>query len=755
MRIRLLSCILLLAPLAASAQVDEAAHVTIDRLWASAEFFPDRAGPMQWDETGTSYTRVHASETVEGAEDIVRYDLASGGQEIVVSAALLVPEGEDSALRIEEYTWSPDGRRILIYTNSARVWRFNTRGDYWVLNLDTGLLHKLAAAARPSTTMFAKFAPAGNRVAYVVEGNLFVENPDTGEIIQLTDDASETVVNGTFDWVYEEELSLRDGFVWSPDGSRIAYWQLDMEGVGEFYLINNTDSIYSRVIPIQYPKVGTTNSAARVGVVSADGGETTWMDVPGDPRNHYIARMDWAARSDEIIIQQLNRLQNTNRVMLGSAETGATRTIYTDRDDAWLDVAGRDMRSPESVNWFNNGAEFTWITESDGWRHVYIISRDGQKSRLVTKGDFDIASVDQIDDIGGWIYYIASPDNPTQRYLYRARLDGKGKAERLSPAGQSGWHDYNIAPGARYAVHSYSSFGVPTVTQMIELPSHRVVETMVDNERLKQTVEELDRGRYEFFRVPADDGTELDGYMMFPPDFDADTQYPLFFFVYGEPAGQRATDNWGGHNYLWHVMLTQKGYIVACVDNRGTPSLRGRDGRKSISGQIGLLASEDQRAAAVELSGRPYIDADRIGVWGWSGGGSMTLNLLFRSPDVYRTGISVAPVPDQHLYDTIYQERYMGLPDENAEGFRLGSPITFADQLEGNLLVIHGTGDDNVHYQGTEKLINALIAANKQFTMMAYPNRAHGIFEGRNTRRHLYTLMTDFLLEHLPPGPKQ
>ena len=736
------------------AQVDESSYLTIDRLFASAEFRSDFTGPMQWDESGTSYTRVRPSETVDGAQDIVRFHLGDGTQEIVVAADLLIPEGSDTALRIEGYTWAPDGRRLLIYTNSARVWRLNTRGDYWVLNLDTRRLHRLASEAAPSTTMFAKFAPVGNRVAYVIEKNVYVEDPDTGEIVQLTSDGSETIVNGTFDWVYEEEFSLRDGFRWSPDGRLIAYWQLDMEGIGEFLLINNTDSIYSRAIPIQYPKVGTTNSAARVGVVNADGGPTRWMDVPGDPRNNYIARMDWSGRSDAVILQRLNRLQNTNHVMLCDPETGASEVIYVDRDEAWLDVAGRDARSPESVNWLKGGEEFTWITESDGWRHVYVISRDGKQSRLVTKGGYDVASVEQLDEESGWVYFIASPDNPTQRYLYRTRLDGEGDAERLTPADQSGWHSYNISPRGRYAVHSHSSFGVPTVTEMVELPSHRVVETMVDNGRLKKAVDELARGKSEFFRVSADDGTGLDGYMMFPPDFDPTKEYPLFFFLYGEPAGVTVTDRWGGSRYLWHVMLTQKGYIVASVDNRGTPSLRGRAWRKSIYGQIGIQSSADQRAAAIALAKRSHIDADRIGVWGWSGGGSMTLNLMFRSPDIYKTGMSVAPVPNQLLYDTIYQERYMGLPEGNAEGYRLGSPVTYADQLEGNLLVVHGTGDDNVHYQGTEILINALIAANKQFTMMAYPNRSHGIFEGPNTTRHLFTLLTDYLLENLPAGPK-
>jgi dipeptidyl-peptidase-4 len=547
--------------------------------------------------------------------------------------------------------------------------------------------------------------------------------------------------------VYEEEFGLRDGFRWSPDGKSIAYWQLDASGVRDFLMINNTDSLYSFVVPVQYPKVGTTNSACRVGVVSASGGATCWMEVPGDTRNKYIARMDWAASSDEIVLQHVNRLQNTNAVMLGNVRTGAVRTIITEKDSAWVDVG-------DDLQWLDNGKQFTWVSERDGWRHVYLISRDGKDVRLITPGAYDVESIERLDEKGGWLYFIASPDNPTQRYLYRVSLDGKGNAERLTPRDLLGTNSYNISPEAKWAFHTYSNIDRPPATVLVQLPQHLAVRELAGNKTLRAKVRALKQKPTEFFRVNIGGGVELDGWMIKPHNFDPNKRYPVLFHVYGEPAGQTVLDRWGGSNRLWHLMLAQQGYVVISVDNRGTPAPRGRAWRKIVYRQIGILASQDQAAACRVIRRWPFVDSTRIAIWGWSGGGSMTLNMLFRHLELYHTGMSVAPVADQRYYDTIYQERYMGLPSDNPEGFKNGSPITFAHQLQGNLLLVHGTGDDNVHYQNAEALVNALVAANKPFTMMSYPNRAHGISEGRGTRRHLYELLTRYLREHLPPGPR-
>lgn len=730
----------------AQAQQDDSSTVTLDRIFNSEFFSSDRVPPIRWTPDGGAYFS-YVRRPEAGGPDLVRVDPVTGDRQLLVKSEQLVPPGDSVPLRAQSFRFSDDGRKLLLFTNTARVWRQNTRGDYWVLDLDSGTLRQLGGkAAKPQTLMFAKFSPRGDRVAYVRENNLYVERVSDGRITALTHDGSRTLINGTFDWVYEEEFDDRDGFRWSPDGTRIAYWQLDASGVGDFDLLNDADSLYSYVKPVQYPKAGTTNSAVRVGVVSAAGGPTRWMRIPGDPRNVYVARMEWAGNSREVVMQHLNRLQNTLTILVGDAATGVTRPTFVDRDSAWVDVV-------DSWDWLSGGARFLWVSERDGWRHAYSISRDGAEVRLITPGSFDIAEVVAVDTAGGWLYYTASPDNPTQRYLYRTRLDGGAAAERLTPASQQGTHYYSIAPGAHYAVHNFSNFTTPPVTELITLPTHETIRTLSDNAELRHRYGLLRKGPVKFFRVDAGDGVQLDGLVMYPADFDSTKKYPVLFHVYGEPAAQTAVDSWYADD-PWHLMLTQMGYAVITMDNRGTPSLRGRSWRKSIYRKIGVYASEDQSGAARAIGRWRWVDSTRFAVWGWSGGGSMTLNLMFRAPDVYQTGMAVAPVPDVHLYDTIYQERYMGLPGPNEEDYRQSSPLTFAGQLRGNLLVVHGTGDDNVHYQGTERLINALVEANKQFSIMAYPNRSHGIFEGEGTTLHLFTLLTGYLTSHLPAGAR-
>lgn len=595
--------------------------------------------------------------------------------------------------------------------------------------------------------MFAKLSPGGDRVAYVIQNNIFVENVNKGgKIRQLTFDGSDTIINGTSDWTYEEEFGIRDGFRWSPDGNHIAFWQFDNSRVGEFTMINNTDSLYPNVITFRHTKVGTTNSANRIGVIDSSGGVPLWFDPSKvNSRDHYIARMEWAG-SEEIVFQWLNRLQNTNHVMLGDIETGEIRTVLTEEDEAWVNV--------QDITWIDSGRAFLWLSERDGWQHLYRIKRGDGDTLLLTPGEFDVVNLQSIDEKNGLVYFIACPENPTQRFLYKAALDGRGKAERVTPAREVGSHGYQISIDAQWAIHTRSSFGVPSKIDLIELSGHKTIRTLTDNSGLISNLEGLSRGKSEFFRVNIGD-VELDGWMMLPPDFDPKKQYPLLFHIYGEPAGSTVRDSWGGRNYLWHLLLNQKGYIVASLDNRGTNVPRGRSWRKSVYRQVGILAAQDQAAALRQmLRDMSYIDPERIGIWGWSGGGSMSLNMIFRYPKLYNTAMAIAFVSHQSLYDTIYQERYMGLPVDNEEGYTNGSPITHANNLEGNLLIVHGTGDDNVHFQNFERLVNELILYNKPFTMMAYPNRSHGISEGENTTRHLFSLLTQYLLTNMPPGPK-
>jgi dipeptidyl-peptidase-4 len=741
-------------------------ELTVQRIFDGEEFSLKRFGPARWLEDGSGYTTLEDSVDFEKSEpkeeegteaekvdpkDIIRYDPTTGERSVLLSAASLAPEKGADPIEIEDYHWSDDGDRLLVFTNTTRVWRRNTRGDYWLLDLTDGDLRRLGGEIEPSVMMFAKLSPDARKVAWVNYGDkdLYVQDLESMEVTRLTFDESEFIINGTSDWVYEEEFSLRDGFRWSPDGKHIAFWQFDSEGVGSFYLINNTDTLYPTLNPLPYPKVGTSNSAARLGVVAVSGGEVRWFEPSDDPRNNYIPKMDWVPESNDLFFIHLNRLQNTADFMLADIETGEMRTIFTDRDDAWV-----DMR--KDPFWLDDGSFFAWQSERDGWRHLYLISRSGEEVRLVTSGDYDVVEIEQIDPVGGWVYFLASPDDPTTRYLYRTKLSGEGEAERLTPEDQVGSHSYQISEDGKWAIHTFSSLHQVPRTSLVSLPDHRTRRVLEDNAAVQVALDGLDKGPIEHFRVDIGDGLEVDGWMMRPPDFDPSQKYPLLIYVYGEPAGQTAQNRWDGKDELWHLMLAQQGYIVASLDNRGTPAPRGREWRKAIYRQIGILASADQAAGVRAMIDRwPFIDPDRVGSWGWSGGGSMTLNALFRYPELYKMGIAVAFISDQTLYDTIYQERYMALPDINEEGFRDGSPINFADRLEGDLLLIHGTGDDNVHYQSFERLVNKLIEHGKPFDMMSYPNRSHGIHEGDGTTVHLFSLMTNYLLEHLEPGPLQ
>jgi dipeptidyl-peptidase-4 len=734
-------------PASAQQAPSDATRLTIDRIFASDEFHGEPVPAVKW-LAGGAYTTTRPSVTRPGGTDLVRID-GTGKVEVLVAAEKLIPPGATEPLPVDGYEFSADLDFVLIYTNSVKVWRENTRGDYWTYRRSTGALAKVDKDAAPSTLMFAKLSPDGRRVGYVRGNNLYVAEMAGGKPLALTTDGTDQIINGTFDWVYEEEFDCRDGWRWSPDGQSIAYWQLDTRGVKTFTLVDDTSGTYQRMKTFAYPKAGERNSACRVGVVPVSGALTTWAVIPGDTRtDYYLPRMEWAEGGKELILQRVNRLQNAVDVMLADTATGQVRTVMIDRDGAWVDLAD------DAGLWLESGKAFSWVSERDGWRHLYVAARDGSSIRRVTTGAFDVVKVLSVDEKAGDVYFSASLENPTQLYLYRCRLDGSGSPERVTPADEPGWHDYEVSADGTTAIHSYSRFGQPPRADLISLADHKTIRPLVINDKLRSNVAKLTPSPVEFFRADAGEGGMLDGWLIKPANFDPTKKYPVLIYVYGEPWGQEVTDRWGGSQYLWHRMLAEKGYAVACFDNRGAKCPRGRDWRKAVYRKIGTVASADQSAALRSmLKERPYLDPTRIGVWGWSGGGSMTLNLMFRHPELYRTGMAVAPVPDVRLYDTIYQERYLGLPQENPNDYRKSSPITYAAGLKGNLLVVHGTGDDNCHYQGTELLANRLIELNKPFTVMPYPNRTHAINEGKNTTRHLHELLTRYLTDNLPAGP--
>ncbi len=729
---RILLCYLVLAVSLPSLSQEK---LTLEDIFKNGTYSSKGYGPVRWMKDNKGYSTLESNNDV-GGRDIVRYEAKSGKRSVLVSADKLIPKGKTKPLSIRNYEWSIDNSKLLVFTNTRKVWRRHTRGDYWVLDMDSGKLTQLGKSVERTTMMFAKFSPDASRVAYVSKNNIYVENIDSGKIEQLTSDGSDSIINGTFDWVYEEELGCRDGFRWSPDGEQIAYWQSDTKNIGTFYMINNLDSIYSKIIPLPYPKVGTKNSDVKVGVVNASGGETKWFDVPGDPTNNYIARMDFIPNSSEVMIQQLNRRQNANTVWIGNTKTMSLNTIFTDKDDAWLDIH-------DNIMWLENEKYFTWTSEKDGWLHLYKVSRDGKEFSTITKGNMDVVRINCIDPKGGYVYYIASPENFTQRYLYRSKIDGSSNPERVSPKDMSGQHAYQISADAKYAIHTFQNSKTPNRISLINLQKHKTIRVLEDNNELSEKVNELGLNPKEFIKIDIGD-VVFDSWMIKPANFDASKKYPIVFYVYGEPAGSTVQDAWQGGD-LWHHYLAQQGYVVVSIDNRGTKTPRGRDWRKSIYGQIGILAAHDQAAAAKKLfETYSFIDTDKVGIWGWSGGGQMTMNCLFRYPDIYKSGLAVAFVADQRLYDNIYQERYMGLLEDNEANYIAGSPISHAQKLEGNLMIMHGTADDNVHYQSFERLANKLIKHNKMFDMMSYPMRAHGIRERENTSLHVRETMARY-----------
>lgn len=755
--LRLLCLIAALVGIPAANASDEL-HQNLQRIFGSQALNGGVFGPARWIRNGASFTTIEPSASDPKAREIIEYETATGKRSPLITAAQLTPPGSKKVLNVEDYWWDREMRRLLIFTETKKYWRTNSLGDYWVLNRASGELKRLGGPETPaSSLMYATFSPDGMQVAYVRAGNLYAEDLSTGAVRALTTDGSETLMNGAGDWVYEEELNLRNAFRWSPDGRQIAFWQFDESGVERFTMINNTDSLYPKLTTFPYPKAGTKNPAVRIGVIAATGGKPRWISLPGDPRENYVFRMDWIDER-HVGIGQLNRRQNHVTVYVADIEDGSAKPIFEDQDEAWVDLpeSAGAARSGESFLWIKGRKAFLWLSERDGWRRAWSVPFDkAAKAEPVTPGGMDVIDVAAVDAEGRWLYYFASPDNATERYLYRSPIGVPGQTGRLTPAGQAGTHQYDLSPDCRWAFHVYSSFDHPPVIDLVSVPDLQSQRMLERNEKLRANASSLLDPPVEFLRVKVSDGAVLDGWLLRPRNFDPAKKYPVVVYVYGEPFGLTAMNTWQGKRGLFHRALAANGYVVVSFDNRGTPAPKGRAWRKSIYGMVGVLSSKDQTDAILALAReRSWIDRDRIAVWGWSGGGTNTLNLMFRSPDVYRVGVSVAPVPDQALYDSLYQERYMRTPLENAEGYSAASAIHFAEGLRGNLLIIHGSGDDNVHYQGTEKLINRLVELGKPFDFMEYPNRSHSISEGTGTSLHLFNLIARYLEEHLGAGPR-
>jgi len=709
-------------------------------LFAAALSANAQRGRTHWAADGYQYYSIQSGGLVE-------LDTRDSSKKTVVLTREMVTPSGGQALRIENFSVSDDGGKVIIFTNSKRVWRYNTRGDYWIYDLAAKTLKQIGKDRPASSLMFAKLSPDGTKAAYVSDHNLYVEDLKSGAVKQLTADGTKKLINGTFDWAYEEEFDDRDGFRWSPDSRALAYWQIDASKIKNYYMLNTTDSIYPFVVPVEYPVAGEDPSSCKIGVVDVSTGNTTWMNVPGDNVQHYIPRMEWTEDPNQLILQQLNRAQNDSKIFVCNVSNGTAALVHDEQSNSWIDAG--DGRDPIGWNWINKGKDFIWLSEKDGWRHIYRISTDG-KETLITKGAYDVIDLSTIDEAGGYIYFIASPDNATQRYLYRVKIKG-GQAERVTPADEVGSSSYEISPNGKIALHTFSNIYTPYQSEVISLPDHKHISGKVIK------LNEAAKNKPEFFKVTTVDGVTMDGWMVKPTNFDATKKYPVVFYVYSEPAGATVTDSYGsGRNGEYIGNMADDGYIYVSLDNRGTPAPKGAAWRKAIYKNVGLVNIQDQAMGAKEVLKWPFVDSSRVAVWGWSGGGSCTLNLMFQHPEIYKTGIAVAAVGWELSYDNIYQERYMGVPIDSASRavFIKGSPVTYAKNLRGNLLYVHGTGDDNVHYRNAELLINELVKYNRQFQLMSFPNRSHGIFEGPGTTQFLRTLYTNYLKEHCPPGAR-
>jgi len=714
--------VLALAPPAAAQQL------TLQQIFTSRDFSGSTFYP-QWSADGQSFVMVEAGE--QGGSDVWTQGINDGKRSRVIQGSRLMAEGQTAPIEVEDIVWSADGRRALIYTNSQQVWRQRTKGTYYVYDLQGDRL--VPVSTGEGWQQFAKISPDGSRVGFVRNNDLFVVDLATGRETQLTTDGSDVVVNGTFDWVYEEELGLQDGWRWSPDGKRIAFWRLDQSRVPVFTWVNDLAGQYSVPVGLRYPKPGEPNSAVKIGVVEVADGATRWMDT-GEAE--YLARMEWAASPNELVIQRMNRHQNRIDVLLTDANTGRSRTLFSDTDSAWVDV-------DDDLTLVRGGREMLWTSEREGYNQIYLYGRDGRMIRKLTREPWDVTTINHVDERGGWVYFTGTGGNAAERHLFRVKLDGSGQQKLTREPGN---HYASVSPDGRMFVDVYSRAGVPAVSRLYRTDG-TLVRSLSDNEEVQANLTAAGLRLPEFFRIPTPDGAEMNAVMIRPANFDENRKYPVLFYVYGTPGAQTVTDSWGGNRYLWHQLLAQKGYIVLSVDTRGT-SGRGRAWEKAGYLSPGVLVTDDLMTAARYMAAQPYVDGSRIGMWGWSGGGYTTGLSLARGGNLYKAGISVAPVSDWRLYDNIYTERFMRTPQENPAGYDATSVVKLAPGITANYLLIHGTADDNVHFQNSVQLANALQLAGKPFSFMLYPNKNHGI-SGAQTQLHLFSMMTDWLEKNL------
>jgi len=702
---------------------------TIDDVFAP-KFSTKSLSGIQWMEGGRKFSYLDVDTTTK-QRNLYSYNIADGERDLVLDASLLVAKAGEKAMRIGSYEWSADGENILV-TGTLMARRTKTGGSFGIFNSKTKSFRMLSDTSAEQAII--KLSPDGKKIGFVRANNLFEMDIASGKETQLTFDGSDNILNGRFDWVYEEEFSIIDGWQWSPDSKRIAFWRLDQSAVPAFPLVRYSEKdAHAEVETMRYPKAGDPNSLVQIGVVGVEDKKMLWLNLGTNP-DIYIPRIQWTKDPNILSMQRLNRGQDTLELMLANVSNGSMKTILTETDSAWLDVERDDL------TFLKRSKQFVWVSFRDGYTHVYLYTLDGKLERQITKGAWDVTDVLGVDEEKSMVYFIAAKESPLERHLYSIKMNGTG-LKRLSQ--EAGWHSAWLSPDTRTLIDSYSSALQPT-QMWVKRTDGSSIAPLLQNSF--DAWSGLPVTQHSFFTFKTPDGLELNGYMLKPADFDPTKKYPVLMFVYGS-GGQTVTNRWGGRNYLWYQLLAERGYIIVSVDGRGTDA-RGKKFRQTSFRQLGLPETKDQIEAAKYLVSLSYVDASRIGIWGWSGGGYHTLMAMTYGADYFKTGIAVAAVTNFKFYDTIWTERYMDTPQSNPEGYKNTSPITYASKLKGNLLIVHGTTDDNVHWQNSIAFIDELIRNNKQFETLFYPGRAHGISDAA-AQKHLFTKMTSFILEKL------
>jgi dipeptidyl-peptidase-4 len=694
--------------------------ITLEEIWKENQFYPKSVRGFNSMNDGEHYSTM---ERIEGGQEIIKYKFKSGKKvrTLFKSADFEIP-------RIGAYTFSDDEKQLLLATETESIYRHSNKSVFYIYNVFTDKLTKLT----DDKVMYATFSPQADKVAYVFENNLFIQNIKSEKVIQVTTDGKKNhIINGASDWVYEEEFALVRSFEWAPDGENIAYYKFDETHVKEFSMDLFKGGLYPTQEVFKYPKTGEDNSVVKVYFYNLESNKSSYIYTEVD--YEYIPRIKWTKNPKVLVLYGMNRHQNQLDFILANTEDGTNRILFTEKDKYFIDIHDNLTFLPED--------NFIWTSEKDGFNHIYIKGLDGSEEQI-TKGEWEVTAFDGVDSDKMEIYYRSTEEGSINRTLYVQNLETKEK-RKLST--QIGDNSTKFSKNLKYYMNSYSNANTaPYYT--LHNSSGKQLKVLEDNAEFKKDMEEYNLSEKELFTIKTEDA-ELNAWMIKPPNFDENKEYPLYMFLYGGPGSQQVTNSFGWTNYYWYQMLAQNGYIVACVDNRGTGG-KGAEFKKMTYKELGKFETIDQINAAKYFGSFPYIDANRIGIQGWSYGGYMSSLCITKGADVFSLAIAVAPVTNWRYYDNIYTERYMQTPQENASGYDENSPINHVDKLKGHYLLIHGSADDNVHVQNTMEMISALVKANKQFDLFIYPDKNHGIYGG-NTRYHLYKKMTDFILEKL------